>query len=90
MLFREAVCQERIANGAWEWNVNYSAHVQVSELGVAEAELRPAEAMWMNRYMRPSPYLLFEIPHLCHRRSNSFLDDFDERTAQLDSGQYIL
>jgi hypothetical protein len=90
VLFREAVCQERIANGAWEWNVNYSAHVQVSELGVAEAELPPAEAMWMNRYMRPSPYLLYELPHLCHCRANSLLHDFDERTAWLDSGQYIL
>jgi hypothetical protein len=90
VLFREAVCQERIAKGAWEWNVHCSAQVQVSELGVAEAELPPAEAMWMNRYVQPYPYLLFELPHLCHCRSNSLLHNFDERTAWLDSGQYIL
>jgi len=90
VLFREAVCQERIANGAWEWNVNCPADMHVSEFGVSDAELPPAEAMWMNRYMRPSPYLLFELPHLCHCRSNSLLHNFDERTAWLDSGQYIL
>jgi hypothetical protein len=58
VLFREAVCQERIANGAWKWNVNCPADMHVSEFGVSDAELPPAEAMWMNRYMRPSAYLL--------------------------------
>jgi hypothetical protein len=90
VLFREAVCQERIANGAWEWNVNCPADMQVSEFGVSDAELPPAEAMGMNRYMRPSAYLLFELPHLRHCRSNSLLHNFDERTARLDSGQYTL
>ena len=63
MLIGEAIRQECIAKGAWEWNVHCSAQVQVSDLGVAEAKLPPAEAMWMNRYMRPSTYLLFELPH---------------------------
>jgi hypothetical protein len=90
VLFREAVCQERIANGAWKWNVNCPADMQVSEFGVSDAELPPAEAMGMNRYMRPSAYLLFELPHLRHCRSNSLLHNFDERTARLDSGQYTL
>jgi hypothetical protein len=90
MLFREAVRQECIAKSAWEWNIHCSAHVQVANLGVAEAELPPAEVMWMNRYVRPSAYLLFELPHFCHCRSNSLLHNFDERTAWLDSGQYIL
>ena len=64
MLFREAVCQERIANGAWKWNVNCPADMQVSEFGVSDAELPPAEAMWMNRYVRPP------LPAL---RASSFL-----------------
>jgi hypothetical protein len=87
MLFREAVCQERIANGAWKWNVNCPSDMQVSEFGVSDAELPPAEAMGMNRNMRPRAYLLFELPHLCHCPSNSLLHNFDERTARLDSGQ---
>src|SRR5271166_2881508 len=90
VLFREAVGQERIAKGAREWNVHCSAQVQMSDFGVSETELPPAEAMWMNRYMRPSAYLLFELPHLCHCRSNSLLHNFDERTAPLDSRPYIL
>jgi hypothetical protein len=90
VLFRKALRQERIANGAGEWNVDCSAHVHVTEFGVSEAELPPAEAMWMNGYLRPRPYLLFELPHFCHCRSNSLLNSFDERTAWLDSGQYIL
>jgi hypothetical protein len=85
MLCRKVVRQERIANGAWEWNVHCSAEVKMSDLGVSETEFPPAEAMWMNRYMRPSPYLFFELPHLCHCRSNSLLHNFDERTAWLDS-----
>src|SRR6266853_6887587 len=66
VLVREAVCEAHIANGAWEWHVNCPADMHVSEFGVSDAELPPAEAMWMNRYMRPSTYLLFELPHLCH------------------------
>jgi hypothetical protein len=81
MLIGEVIRQECIAQGAWEGNVHCSAQVQVSDFGVAEAELPPAEAMWMNRYMRPSTYLVFELPHLCHCRSNSLLHSFDERTA---------
>src|SRR6266436_180154 len=87
MLCRKAVRQQRIANGARKWNVHCSAQVKMSDLGVFETELPPAEAMWMNRYMRPCRYLLFELPHLCHCRSNSLLHSFDERTAWLDSGQ---
>ena len=90
MLFRKAFRQERIANAAGERNVNCTADMHMSEFGVSEAELPPAEAMWMNRYMRLCPYLLFELPHFCHCRSNSLLHNFDERTAWLDSGQYIL
>jgi|SRR5439155_15132238 len=90
VLLREAVRQERIAKGAWEWNVNCPAEMHVSEFGVSDAELPPVEAMWMNRYVRPCRYLLFGLPHFCHRRSNSVLHNFDERTPRLDSGQYLL
>jgi hypothetical protein len=88
--FRKAFRQERIANGARERNIHCSAYMLVSEFSVSEAELPPAEAMWMNRYVRPCRYLLFELPHFCHCRSNSLLHNFDERKAWLDAGQYIL
>ena len=57
MLFRKAVRQKRIANGAGERNVHRSARMCMSEFGVSEAELARAKAMWMNRYMRPCRHL---------------------------------
>jgi len=40
--------------------------MHMSEFGVSEAELPPAKAMWMNRYMRPCRHLFLELSQLCH------------------------
>jgi hypothetical protein len=66
VLFRKAFRQKRIANGAGERDVHGSAQMHVSEFSVSEAELPPAKAMWMNRYVRPCRYLFLELSQLCH------------------------
>jgi len=61
VLLRKTACQESIMDWARERDVNNPSDVHVSAFGIIEEELTAAEAVWVNRYVRPGRNFVFQV-----------------------------
>jgi len=70
MLLGKALRQQRIANRAGKGDIKNAADVDMTNLRAAETEFSAAEAVRMNRYLRPRGNFLFQPRQMLHTFNN--------------------